>query len=128
MSERSALYRSVPGVGELTAATLVAELPELGQGEGKGWCSLVGLAPWAWDSGQQRGYRATRGGRAVVRRVLYMAALAAVRHEGELQRFYQRLCERGKAKKVGLVAVMRKLLLRLHTIARRRTPWTPDPT
>ena len=64
----------------------------------------------------------------MVRRVLYMAALAAVRHEGELQRFYQRLCERGKAKKVGLVAVMRKLLLRLHTIARRRTPWTPDPT
>ena len=104
----------------------MADLPELGRGEGKGLCSLAGLAPWARDSGQQRGYRAVRGGRSGVRRALYMAALSAVRAPGELRRFYQELRQRGKAGKVALVAVMRKLLMRLHAIARRSTPWTPN--
>ena len=128
LARRAALYRSVPGIGELTAAILVADLPELGQGEGKGLCSLAGLAPWARDSGQQRGYRALRGGRSGVRRALYMAALSAVRAPGELRRFYQELRQRGKAGKVALVAVMRKLLMRLHAIARRGTPWTLNHT
>ena len=126
LARRAALYRSVPGIGELTAAILVADLPELGRGEGKGLCSLAGLAPWARDSGQQRGYRAVRGGRSGVRRALYMAALSAVRSQGELGQFYQGLRQRGKAGKVALVAVMRKLLMRLHAIARRGTPWTPN--
>ena len=121
---RADLYRSVPGIGELTAAILVADLPELGWGEGKGLCSLVGLAPWSRDSGQQRGYRAVRGGRGAVRRALYMAALSVVRSPGELRRFYRGLRQRGKAGKVALVAVMRKLLLHLHAIARRGTHWT----
>ena len=113
-------------MGELTAATLVADLPELGRGEGKGLCSLVGLAPWSRDSGKQRGYRAIRGGRGAVRRILYLAALSAIRAEGELRRFYQGLRQRGKAGKVALAAVMRKLLLQLHAIARRGTPWTAN--
>ena len=124
LSRRADLYRSIPGIGELTAAILVADLPELGRGEGKGLCSLVGLAPWSRDSGQQRGYRAVRGGRSGVRRALYMAALSAIRNRGELSRFYQGLRKRGKAGKVALVAVMRKLLLQLHAIASRGTPWT----
>lgn len=123
LQDQVCLYRSVQGVGTLTAAILVAWLPELGQCQGKGLTALVGLAPWAHDSGRQHGYRAIRGGRGVVRRALYMAALSAVRHNDELKRFYQRLRQRGKPGKVALTAVMRKLLLQLNAVARRGTPW-----
>ena len=127
LSETAALYRSVPGVGELTAASLVAYLPELGKCEGKALTALVGLAPWSRDSGAQRGYRSIRGGRAAVRRVLYMAALSAVRSNEELGRFYQGLQKRGKTGKVARVAVMRKLLLMLNAVARRGTAFSINP-
>lgn len=126
LQARVRLYRSLRGVGDLTAATLTAFLPELGQLSGKALTALVGLAPWARDSGQQRGYRAIRGGRSVVRRALYLAALAAIRHDNALRRFYQGLRQRGKPGKVALVAVMRKLLLHLNAIARRGTPWQEE--
>ena len=127
LSRRAALYRSVPGVGQLIAATLVADLPELGQGDVKGLSSLVGLAPWSRDSGRQRGYRAIRGGRGSVRRALYLAALTVVRmRNSALGRFYEQLRHRGKPGKVALVALMRKLLLQLHAVARRGTPWVQD--
>ena len=127
LSERAKLYQSVRGVGQLTAATLVAELPELGQGEGRGVTSLVGLAPWSRDSGRQRGYRAIQGGRGPVRRALYMAAMSAVRRrDSSLGRFHQQLRSRGKPGKVALVAVMRKLLMQLHAVAQRGTPWTEE--
>ena len=128
LSETAALYRSVPGVGELTAASLVAYLPELGKCDGKALTALVGLAPWSRDSGAQRGYRSIRGGRGAVRRVLYLAALSAVRHNEELGRFYRGLRKRGKTGKVALVAVMRKLLLVLNAVAHRGTPWVRLPT
>ena len=129
LSDMAALYRSVPGVGELTAASLVAYLPELGKCEGKALTSLVGLAPWSRDSGAQRGYRSIRGGRGAVRRVLYLAALSAIRCNDEMERFYEGLRHRGKAGKVALVAVMRKLLLVLNAIAHRGTPWVDsNPT
>ena len=130
LSERASLYRSVPGVGELTAATLTAYLPELGRCSSKELTSLCGLAPWARDSGSQRGYRSIRGGRSVVRSALYMAALSSVRRQGNLKQFYQRLRDRGKPGKVALVALMRKILLELNAVARRGTPWTEhyDPT
>ena len=124
-SQLAALYQSVSGVGALTAATLLAHLPELGQGDAKGMTALAGLAPWSRDSGQHHGSRAIRGGRQKVRRALYMAALAAIRFNPELKAFYRRLRRRGKVGKVALVAVMRKLLLLLHAIARRGTPWVP---
>ena len=123
LQARALLYRSMCGVGELTAATLTAFLPELGHLPGKSLTALVGLAPWSRDSGQHRGYRAIRGGRSVVRRALYLAALSAVRHDNTLRRFYQGLRQRGKPGKVALVAVMRKMLLQLNAIARRATPW-----
>ena len=122
-SAAAALYQSVPGVGALTAATLVGYLPELGQYGGKQLTSLVGLAPWAKDSGRQQGYRSIRGGRGTVRKVLYLAALAAIRYNDDLRRFYQGLRQRGKTGKVALVAVMRKLLLVLNAVAHRGTPW-----
>lgn len=118
LAETAALYRSVPGVGDLTAATPVVYLPKLGQGSGKELTALVGLAPWANDSGCQQGYRSIQGGRATVRRVLYLAALAAIRYNDDLRHFYRRLRQRGKT---GKVAVMRKLLL-LNAIAHRGTP------
>ena len=81
----------------------------------------MGLAPWSNDSGHHQGYRAIRGGRSRVRRVLYLAALAAIRCNDDLRRFYQGLRNRGKTGKVAVVAVMRKLLLLLNAIAHRRT-------
>ena len=125
LRERAALYGSISGVGTVTTQSLLAYLPELGQGCAKGLASLVGLAPWPHDSGRHRGYRSIRGGRGVVRRALYMAALSAIRHNEELRVFYRRLRRRGKVGKVALVAVMRKLLLMLHAVARRGTPWMP---
>ena len=127
LGQQAALYRTVPGVGPITAATLVAELPELGHWDDKALTALVGLAPWARDSGQKQGHRSIRGGRGVVRRILYLAALSAIRTDATLRDFYQRLRQRGKAGKVALVAVMRKLLLRLNSVARRGTPWNPEP-
>ncbi len=127
LGQQAALFRTVPGVGPITAATLVAELPELGHWDNKALIALVGLAPWARDSGQRQGHRSIRGGRGVVRRILYLAALSAIRTDATLSDFYQRLRQRGKAGKVALVAVMRKLLLRLNAVARRGTPWRPEP-
>ena len=103
-SERAALYQSVRGVGVLTSATLLAYVPELGQGSGKALTALVGLVPWAADSGTHRGYRAIRGGRGLVRRALYMAALSVIRTDTDLGRCYQRLRQRGKPGKVKGVA------------------------
>ena len=113
----------VPGVGPLTSAILVAHLPELGQ---KALTALAGLAPWSRDSGQQRGNRAIRGGRGLVRRALYLCAWSVIRHQSELRRFNQSLRERGKPGYVAVLAVMRKLLLQLNAVARRGTPWVPQ--
>ena len=120
------LYCSVPGVGPQTAATLIAWLPELGQWDSKALASLCGVAPWSRDSGQKRGYRATRGGRTRIKRVLYLASLAVSRSKKGLGACYHRLRERGKPGKVALVAIMRKLVQQLNAVARRGTPWQPD--
>ena len=125
LAELANLYRTVPGVGPLTAATLVAYLPELGHWDSKALTSLVGLAPWSRDSGKKRGHRAIRGGRGLVRRTLYMCAWATIRHDSEMRRCYDRLRQRGKPGNVSVVAVMRKILLQLNAVARRGTPWVP---
>ena len=127
LAQRAALYRTVPGVGPLTEATLVAFLPELGRWDSKALTSMVGLAPWSRDSGRKRGQRRTRGGRGVVRKALYLCACSVIQVEGELRLFYQNLRQRGKPGNVALVAVMRRLLLQLNALARRGTPWVPFP-
>lgn len=96
LSEAVELYQTVPGVGHLTAATLVAYLPELGKPDGRALASLVGLAPWSRDSGQKRGNRSIRGGRGTVRRALYICAWVGLKLDGALRDFYRRLRERGK--------------------------------
>jgi len=121
--EKDALLRSVPGIGPVLTATLLATLPELGTLTHKQIAALVGVAPLNRDSGTLRGRRTCWGGRAQVRAVLYMAALAATRFNPVLRAFYQRLCAAGKAKKVALVACMRKLLILLNAMVKHRTPW-----
>lgn len=121
-----ALVRSVPGVGPVTAATLLAEVPELGTLSRQQIAALVGVAPVARDSGQRRGVRMIAGGRAAVRQVLYMATLTAVRcRQSPLRAFYHQLRTRGKEFKVALVACMRRLLVILNAMVRDGQPWNP---
>ena len=122
------LLQSVPAIGTVTSQTLLAELPELGQLSHKQISALVGVAPMANDSGSQRGKRAITGGRARVRQVLYMAALVATRRNPVIRAYYQRLLAAGKAKKVALVACMRKLLTIVNAIMRDQHPWAASPT
>lgn len=113
----------VPGVGPVLAATLIAQLPELGEVSRRQIASLVGVAPFDDDSGKRRGERAIQGGRADVRNVLYMAALSAKRHNADIKAFAARLA--GKKPKVIIVACMRKLLTILNAIARDKADWKP---
>ena len=103
--------QQVKAIGPVTAVTLLASMPELGTIGDKQITALAGLAPFNADSGAFRGYRRIQGGRAQARRVLYMAAIVAIRHNPVLKAFYQRLKEKGKPSKVALTAVMRKLLI-----------------
>jgi transposase len=121
--ERDDLLQSVPGVGDVVARTLIADLPELGRLDRKQIAALVGVAPLNRDSGKMRGKRTTWGGRAKVRCVLYMAALTASRTNPVLCAFYHRLISAGKAKKVALTAVMRKLLTILNAMVRDNKRW-----
>jgi transposase len=116
---------SVPGIGFITAATLVADLPELGQLNRQKIAALVGVAPFNHDSGKQRGKRRIFGGRSSVRSVLYMATLSAIRHNPVIKAFYQRLGAKGKLKKVALTACMRKLLVILNTMVKTGQDWNP---
>lgn len=119
---------SVPGVGAVTVATLLAELPQLGTLNRQQIAALVGVAPLNHDSGRRRGKRRVFGGRAAVRRVLYMAALTATRANPVIRHFYQRLLAAGKEKKVALTACMRKLLVILNAMLRDRVAWNPSMT
>lgn len=118
-----AVLRSVPGVGPVVVATLVAELPELGQLNRKQIAALVGVAPLACDSGTLRGRRIVWGGRAQVRAVLYMSTVAALRWNPVIRAFYDRLRGAGKPAKVALTACMRKLLTILNAMVRSQTQW-----
>jgi transposase len=123
--EKDELLRSVPGIGPVLTTTLLAMLPELGKLNHRQIAALVGVAPLNRDSGTLRGRRTCWGGRAQVRAVLYMAALTATRFNPVLRTFYRRLCAAGKAKKVALVACMRKLLTIVNAMLKHRTPWDP---
>lgn len=123
LQEKIACLQSVPGVGPITALTLIAEMPELGLANRKQIAALAGVAPYNRDSGNHTGHRHTYGGRSSVRSVLYLAALSATRHNPKIKEFYQRLLMNGKEKKVALTACMRKLLVILNAMARDQKPW-----
>jgi len=122
-AELLALLQTVPGVGPGVARTLLIDLPELGHLGRREIASLVGVAPFARDSGTYRGVRRVRGGRASVRTVLYLAAMTASRFNPQLAELYQRLRQAGKPPKLAFIAVARKLLVALNAIARDRTAW-----
>jgi transposase len=123
--EAEELLKSAPGVGDVTARTLLAELPELGRLNRRQIASLAGVAPYTRQSGQWRGKSFINGGRASVRQALYMAALSAARCNGPLKTLAGRLAAKGKPKKLILIAVARKLLTILNAIIRTKTPWQP---
>jgi transposase len=120
------LLKSAKGIGDVNAAILIAELPELGRLNRKKISALAGLAPFNDDSGKHHGRRQIWGGRASVRSALYMAALSARRHNPQIRQMSQRLEAKGKPHKVVIVACMRKLLTILNAMLRNQTRWNPE--
>jgi transposase len=125
--EKQKVICSMPGVGAVTGATLLASLPELGTLNRQKIAALVGVAPLNKDSGRKRGKRKVYGGRAVVRRTLYMAALSASRCNPRIKLFYDSLVSRGKEKKVALTACMRKILVILNVMTKNNQLWVYEP-
>ena len=119
LSQQSERLQEVKGIGPVTASTLLAEMPELGTLSRGEAAALSGLAPYNHDSGAHKGRRTIHGGRAQVRRVLYMAALVAARYNPILKAFYDRLVADGKAKKLALIALMRKLIILLNHLLKK---------
>ncbi len=117
------LLRSAKSIGPVTAATLLADLPELGKLDRKQIAALVGVAPMNHDSGKKRGYRKTKGGRPEVRSVLYMSALSGIRYNPVIKAQYEQLVKRGKEKKVAITACMRKILTILNAMIRDQQPF-----
>jgi transposase len=117
------LLASAPGVGPVTAAILLALLPELGHRSPKQLAALTGLAPFNNDSGTRRGQRSIRGGRKRVRDALYVAAFTAARHAPRFKSFFRTLIDAGKPRKLAIIAVARKLLTVLNAILRDRQPF-----
>ena len=126
LRQRSEILESVPGIGPTTANMLVTELPELGRLNRRQIAALVGVAPIARDSGTFRGKRMTGGGRKKIRSRLFMPTLVAVRYNPILRAYYNRLLSRGKCKMVALVAVMRKLICIMNTMAKNNQKWNPN--
>ncbi|SRR5258706_217232 len=123
LKEKDEFLQEVQGIGKKTSAKLIADVPELGHCDRKQIAALIGTAPYNHDSGYKKGQRSISGGRPDVRRILYMATLAATRSNPVIKAFYQRLLKAGKKKKVAIVACMRKLLTILNAILRDRKHW-----
>jgi transposase len=125
--KREKILRSAKSIGPVTAATLLADLPELGKLDRKQIAALVGVAPMNSDSGKKSGYRKTKGGRPDVRSVLYMSALSAIRYNPVIKPQYAQLVKRGKEKKVAITACMRKMLTILNAMMRDQLPFRAIP-
>lgn len=123
LAERRRLLRTIPGIGEIASATLLAEMPELGELRPRAAASLAGLAPFSRDSGTMSGKRFIQGGRSVVRGVLYMAALSASLHNPSRKPFAANLKTHHKPNKVTLTAVARKLVELANTVLARKSKW-----
>jgi transposase len=126
-AELAEIIESVPGLGEITSASLIAAMPELGQISDKVAAALLGTAPYDDESGKRQGRRHIQGGRRKLRNLFYMACLgAATRYNPVLKVFYSRLIAKGKEPKVALVACMRKMIVILNIMVARRQKWNPQ--
>ena len=124
--EKDQILRSVPGIGPTTSLCMTAWLWELGRLSRREIAALVGVAPFNWDSGAWRGKRHIRGGRKRLRQVLYMATVAALRCNDVIRSYYHRLLQQGKAKKLAIIACMRKLLTIINAMLKNQQPWNPQ--
>lgn len=127
LAARRDILTSIPGISAVTAAALLIEAPELGALDSAQAASLSGLAPMNNDSGKRKGRARIRGGRAHLRRALYMPALVAARFNPDLKAFFDRLRAAGKPPKVAIAAVMRKLVVLANALLKKRRKWTPNP-
>ena len=127
LNRKYELLRSLKGVGIITAITLLADLPEIGEISRNEICALVGVAPYNRDSGTKSGIRRIHGGRFAVRKVLYMAALSGICSNQVIRPYYEKLKKRGKTHKMAIVAAMRKMLITLHAMLRENKPWKFAP-
>ncbi len=125
LQEKDDLLQSVPGVGKVLSSTLLTQLPELGILSNKQISALVGVAPFPRESGTWKGKRFCQGGRNSIRKVLYMASISASRFNPVIKQFYEQLLERGKLKKVALIACSRKLMTILNAMVRNNSNWNP---
>ena len=125
LKHRFDILTSIPGVGLVSAVTMIAELDELGEVGAAQIAALVGVAPMNWDSGTMRRQRHIRGGRKSVRNALYMAAVSAVRSCADLRAFYERLRKNGKSFKVAITAVIRKIAILANTLVSENRKWVP---
>lgn len=123
LASKADIVKSIPGVGKVTAYTLLAEMPELGSVSNKQIAALAGVAPFIKQSGKDKGRATISGGRQALRSVLYMAAMVAVQWNSAFKVFYKRLKESGKKPKLALVAVMRKLIVILNIMVRKGQHW-----
>jgi transposase len=127
LERRFQILLSMPGIGVVTAMTLIAAMPELGHATGKEIAALTGVAPMNWDSGLMRGKRSIRGGRHAVRKALYLPALSvATRGETPFSKSYQTLISKGKPFKVAITAIMRKLIVLANILIRKNVMWDPE--
>jgi transposase len=124
--QKEDLLRSVPGIGPGAAATLIAFMPQLGSLNRREIAALTGVAPFNSDSGKHTGKRRIQGGRAIVRRALYMACIPALRFNPVIRAFYDRLRKAGKPFKVAMTACIRKLIVTLNAMVHNSTPWSPS--
>jgi len=122
-SNQIKLLKSMPGVGFISAVTMTANMPELGELNRQKIAALAGLAPYNRDSGKKRGKRRIFGGRQSVRRVMYMAALSAIKHNPVIKKFYERLIEKGKPFKVAITACMRKMVTIMNVMIKKQEAW-----
>lgn len=126
LKRRFDILTSIPNVGKITAAVMLADLSELGQANAKQIAALAGVAPMNWDSGKKRGSRMIRGGRKAVRNALYMCAVSATHRSDPLGRTYRALIKRGKNPKIALIAVMRKLVIIANTLVSENRTWEAE--
>lgn len=127
LAHRFDLLKSIPGIGEITAMAILIEMPELGRLNAKQIASLAGLAPATRQSGKWQGKECIRGGRSALRQAIFLPALVAIRYNGEFRAKYNALIAAGKAPKVAVTAIMRKIIVLANALIRDRRKWAPNP-